>query len=328
MAFIDQQTVYPTNKDLAETPGEGDIGLENNVSNNYFRQYQRNSFSNDLAFVLTDPASGLQVLLTGGGEGGAHCMVRGHRFFMSSTLLLKDSGNDVDVVGDIQANSHNHIFISINRDVNLEIDKMQITINTSGVQPSTQGNSLKIGVAVTDGSDVLEIIDQRQCSISLPAYVDFDTLKGSQSTYFGSVDGLVSVPILGQTTNLSLILLAAAAGLPVDSDQDIDVKVVVEGPGPDGLGLQQESVEQTIVTKRAGGATFTQPTLIKTWNRVFINIENEIGRFEGGYLRIGIKAKIPAAGVEFFLAVERLDFVDNFNDSRGLARVQNWNANI
>jgi len=324
MAFIDQQTVYPTNKDLAVTPGEGDVGLENNVSTNYYRQYQRNSFSDASAFVLSDPSSGFDVLLTGGAESGSHAMVRGHKFFMESTLTLKSAGNDVDVVGNIQANKHNHIFISINRDVNLEIDKMQITINTSGVQPGANGNSLKIGVAVTDGSTVTEIIDQRQSSILLPIFCEIPPRQYNSTSFAYGPQTYMNVPIIGQTTNLSIMFIAGAIGVPLNNPFDFDWKCELEGPGPDGLGLTQESTEQTFTTLKQLGSGGVPEA--KTIHRGYIDLENEIGRFDGGLLKIRMAVK-PSSFTETLITTYKSETGFEW-DTRGGHRSQNWNALI
>lgn len=322
MAFIDQQTVYPSQKDLAQTPGEGVVGLENNVSINYFRQYQRNSFSDANAFVLSDPNTGLQVLLTGGAESGRHAMIRGHRFEMSSTLLLKDSGNDVDVIGTIQANKYNHIFILINRDVNLEVDKMQIVINTSGIQPGANGNSLKIGIAVTDGSEVIQIIDQRQSSICLPTFCEIPEKDNATTSFVYGDRSYINVPILGQQSVLSVAFAAGASGAPLNGDLNFDWKCEVEGPGPDGLGLTQESSIFTFTTKKF--VTAGTPSA-RSIHRGFILIDNEIGRYDGGLLKIRMASKISS-----FINTRITTFGALASgvvyDTRGGHRVQNWAA--
>lgn len=327
MAFIDQQTVYPTQKDLAEAGGEGRIGLENNVSKNYFHQYERNSVSGPDAFKLTDPGSGFDVLLTGDAENGGFCMIRGHRFQMSGTLTLKSAGNDVDVVGAMQANSFNHIYVTINRDVNSEIDRMQITINTSGVEPQAGGNAMKLGIAETDGTDVINIEDTRPASISLPIFLTLHSFESNSTSFINGDDSFVNVPVLGQTTNLAIVLIAGADGLPLNGDHDMTVKVRVEGPGPDGNGLTQESDEFVITTKKSIGSTD-----IKSQHRIFIDIENEIGRFEGGFLKIRLSAKNNSIGTTGFVGNSKdstsggFDHIDKEFDARGLSRVQNWDG--
>jgi len=322
MAFVDQQSVYPSNKDLAETPGFGEVGLENNVSKSYYHQYQRNSVSGASAWKLTDPNNGLDVLLTGDGENGGFAMVRGHRCVMTSTLTLKNSGNDNDVIGQMQANSYNHIFLTINRDGQLEVDKLQIVINTSGVYPQTNGNAVKLGIAITDGTDVTEILDRRPSSICQPLFCEIPPREhATAASFVYGVKTYINAPILGQQTVLSIAFLAGAAGTPLNGDQDFTWKCEVTGPGPDGLGLSQESAEFNFTTKKN---VISGTPQVETVHRGFIIIENEIGRFDGGLLEIRMAVK-PASNNNVLITTFDSDVAKEW-DVRGGHRVQNWIA--
>ncbi len=146
MAF----TVYPSENDIAAVADEGRIGTE--ISH---KDYAKNWIKNYVLSGFTLPATTSATLVIPVASGS--CFIEGRR------VQSNASENET-----LAANDTNHIFVTLSLDGNNLVDAVNITSNTSGSLPA---NSVKIGRAITDATEVTSTFDDRDTSPIIDASV-------------------------------------------------------------------------------------------------------------------------------------------------------------
>lgn len=141
MAF----TVYPSENDIAAVADEGRIGTE--ISH---KDYAKNWIKNYVLSGFTLPATTSGTLVIDVASGA--CFIEGRR--VQSNAIE----NPVPVIA---ANDTNHLFVTLSLDGDDLVDAVSITSNTTGALPA---NSVKIGRAITDATEVTSTFDDRDTS--------------------------------------------------------------------------------------------------------------------------------------------------------------------
>ena len=341
----DKTTVYPSENDIAVTKGEGGIGTEANVANQEKFQYPKSGIiadrdSNDeelstAGFIVSEVGSSLNLKI----DVGVGSPVKAESFIdgyiMKFTGTLKTGAADFLMT----ASKTNHVYLKIKKTAGKVVGGEIIVVpEDSGVAPALPNDFTKIAKVITDATEITEVIDERSSMISLPAF--FDMAPHFQAGTTGS-DGsniFFYAPIIGRVTTLRFRYNIGGIRPSVGSSGANGLhksKIIVEGP--EGTSESSE-LSTTIFFQPEGGLVIVAKT-----RDVFINIDNSIGRFAGGFLKIrfnlnsdssanrAFAAQMGAVGIRSLFVTsgnpgssETAQVFDN--DVRAMGRFMEWNA--
>lgn len=192
-----QFTVYPSQNDIAVVTDEGRVGQE--ITH---KEYAETWVGNHILSGFTLPATTSGTLAIDVATGEA--VIDGRRVQMGS------------IESPVMAASQtNHIFLQLTFDGNSLVDGVQIVSNTTGVPPS---NSVKIGEAVTDATEVTSTTDTRP----LGPYKDSKVFGPALSIDLGGDTG-GAVALVGGGGDTTLAGLSVS--ITRENLQGIDTKV-------------------------------------------------------------------------------------------------------
>lgn len=313
-------TVYPSELDIAEVAGEGNIGTETNVSNLHQFTRPKNHIIADrdgdgiplstAGFIVTDDAApSLNINITKG-----ECWIDGYRFIFSAELIDDATGFSRFLVA-ASPNTHNYVFININKDgsgrvTNADLILSSVTSTTAFTYPS---ESVIIALVITDATKIVEVRDLRPSAFSEPTYIPLN----KKGTGLSSKVSLY-VPWYGKFTTLKVLFATGNdSGLVAPAG-----KLTITGP--------IDSVSGPVVT----AATPTTVGAAKDIRALSIDIDNsKVGRFgdeftvtetldRGGYLDLQIE--LTAGGTGGVMETFPVDL--SGKDMRACARFMEWNS--
>ncbi len=257
-----QFTVYPSANDVAVVTDEGRVGQEI-THKEYAQTWVGGHFIS--GFTLPATTSGTLVIDVATGEA----IIGGQRVQMGSIEQPT-----------MAANQTNHIYLRLTFDGNSLVDGVQVISNTTGVQPS---DSVKIGEAVTDATEVTSTFDSRIFHSDVTVSQQFGITRGfiNQSS---TTDALfvrgpimrVFIPYAAKRARMLVNIARSAAGGQGEARLRVDDVNAVTNTGT------------TVASVGAGSTVVLE-----------VDVSGFLKRFTGEYLELSIEFRQVSAGGGF-----------------------------
>ncbi|RLB94235.1 MAG: hypothetical protein DRH26_01800 [Deltaproteobacteria bacterium] len=297
--ILDDTTIFPTELDIAEIVGDGNLYLEANIARILHNKYPRNSIplkdDGTIGFTFSGATGGLTITL----EAGV-AIIQGYRVVISDSQTITVDSTDDDYF----------IWLQLERDANNRVEGASILVTTG---TAVQTEAVSLGVITVASSVIDSYRNVRPPGIVMPAQIVLEPYAKADVAYSDGDPRNVYCPMIGDITTLTI-----KVNVTGDASLTANFKLFAEGPN-DSRIYSDEFTE----TLSSPSATVTEAQTLMTFD-----IDNKIGRYEDGTIKLGFSGKSGHGSNKMYLqqVPYSADTNDYLYELEGVTRWADWAA--